>query len=346
MEILYSQTILAFLTKVRRLSLEILSEEMGLKVGPKRFHIGPIAYPLQFVVFEHPSKLGHFTSSLYEIGINKLYLLEKDEEIKKLLRHELAHYMTFIEYGEAASAHGKEFKSICQRYGWPSDIAKAHVPIEKALKNKRMVDKVHKLLALSASPQPEEAKQATFKARNLLAKYHLEMPTVDEETVVIRTLEKKRSSIKLQAIATILQTFFIHPVINRGCGIFYLEIIGERINVEVANYVAHFLDKHFDLLWNEARRKNPFLKGLAQKNAFFQGVAKGYINQQELSSEGLIRIEKDLIQRVKTFYPHIKVVRSSSLYPEKARKIGEDVGKNLKIRQGVQEKGLKEIALQ
>ena len=84
MEILYSQTILAFLMKVRRFSLAILSNEMGLKVGRTRFYIGRISYPLQFVVFDHPSKLGHFISSLYEIGINKLYLLENEEERKIL----------------------------------------------------------------------------------------------------------------------------------------------------------------------------------------------------------------------------------------------------------------------
>lgn len=335
MEILYSQTILAFLKKVKRLSLAILSDEMGLKVGRTRFYIGTISYPLQFVVFDHPSKLGHFIASLYEIGINKLYLLEGEEEIKNLLRHELAHYITHIEHGESAPSHGREFKAICKRYGWPSTISKAHIPIDKALKNKRIVDKVRKLLSLSASPQPEEAKQATLKAKELLSKYNLEITAVDDETVVIRTLEKKRSSIKLQAIAEILRTFFVYPVINHGRGVLYLEIIGDRVNVEVAEYVAHFLDKHFETLWNEGRKKDPQLKGIAAKNAFFQGLAKGYQQQDPSPSKGLVRIEKELVKRVETFYPHLTISKRNSIHSEKATKIGEHFGKKLKIREGI-----------
>lgn len=338
MEILYSQTILAFLMKVRRFSLAILSNEMGLKVGRTRFYIGRISYPLQFVVFDHPSKLGHFISSLYEIGINKLYLLENEEEIKNLLRHELAHYITFIEHGENVPSHGKEFKAVCKRYGWPSAISKARVPIEKALKNKRIVDKVRKLLSLSESHQPEEAKQATIKAKELLSKYNLEITEVDDETLVIRTLEKKRSSAKLQAIAEILRTFFVYPVLNHGRGILYLEVIGDRVNVEVAEYVAHFLDKHFEILWNKGRKKDPLLKGTAAKNAFFKGLAKGYQCEKHVPSKGLVRIEKDLIKRVETFYPHLTVSRCRSTYSERAIKVGEHFGRTLKIREGIKKR--------
>ncbi|MDN3509108.1 MAG: DUF2786 domain-containing protein [Candidatus Neptunochlamydia sp.] len=336
MEILYSQTILAFLMKVRRLSLAILSDEMGLGVGRTRFYIGRISYPLQFVVFDHPSNLGHFIPSLYEIGINKLYLLESEEEVKNLLRHELAHYITYIEHGEVIASHGKEFKAICKRYGWPSVISKAHIPIDKALKNKQIVDKVRKLLSLSASPQPEEAKQATLKAKELLSKYNLEITAMDDETAVIRTLEKKRSSIiKIQAIAAILHTFFVYPVINHGKGILYLEIIGDRVNVEVAEYVAHFLDKHFETLWNEGRKKDPLLKGVAAKNAFFRGLATGYQHQEKPDSKALVRIEKELIKRVETFYPHLATSKQNPIYSERATKIGEHFGEKLKIREGI-----------
>ncbi|MDJ0651703.1 MAG: DUF2786 domain-containing protein [Simkaniaceae bacterium] len=338
MEILYSQTILAFLKKVKRLSLAILADEMGLKVGRTRFYIGTISYPLQFVVFDHPTKLGHFVPSLYEIGINKLYLLESAEEIKNLLRHELAHYMTYIEYGKNAPSHGREFKAICKRYGWPSVISKARIPIDKALKNKRIVDKVRKLLSLSLSPQPEEAKQATLKAKKLLSKYNLEITAADDETALIRTLEKKRSRVKLQAIAEILRTFFVYPVINHGRGVLYLEIIGDRINVEVAEHVAHFLDKHFETLWKEGRKKNPLLKGGAAKNAFFRGLATGYQQQENPPSTGLVRIEKELVKRIETFYPHLTLSKYTPIYSERATKIGEHFGKKLKIRMGIKKK--------
>lgn len=310
-------------------------KEMKLKVGRTRFYIGNTSYPLQFVVFDHPSKLGYFAASLYEIGVNKLFLLEKDEEIKNLLRHELAHYMTYIEHGDQVPSHGREFREICNRYGWPSEISKAKIPIEQAVKNKRMVDKVRKLLSLGDSPNAEEAKLATLKAKELLCKYNLELAETDEETVVIRVLEKKRNGAKLQAIADILRTFFVYPVFNHGKGVLYLEIIGDRLNVEVGEYIAHFLDKQFEVLWRQGKKNDPRLKGTASKNSFFRGLAKGYQTKEGLSQSGLIRIENALIKRVETIYPHLTISKGFFLDSERARKMGEKLGKNLKIREGI-----------
>lgn len=331
MEILYSNTILSFLKKVRKLACKILSKEMGLKIGHSRLYYKTSSYPLNFVIFDHPSRLGYFIPSHYEIGINKLFLLENDEEIINLLRHELAHYMTFLEYGEHVPSHGKEFRSICKRYGWPTEIAYAQIPIEKAVKNHRIAEKVRKLLSLAESHHTKEAESATLKAKELLLKYNLSLHETEEETVVKRVFEQKRSSAKLQAIAEILRTFFVYPIFNHGKNSLYLEIIGERVNVEVAEYVAHFLGAHFEELWK--KRETP-LKGLAAKNAFFRGIAKGFLSK-DIPSQGVIRIEKNLIERVATIYPHLSHRKSSYRFFAHAEKEGIRAGKNLKIREGI-----------
>lgn len=311
---------------------------MGLKVGQKRFFLGSTSYPLQFVVFDHHSRFGHFESRLFEIGINKLFLLEKDEEIKNILRHELAHYITFIEYGENVRSHGKEFRKICKRYGWPSEISKAQIPIEKAIKNKRIVEKVRKLLSLGDSPHIEEAESAALKAKELLSKYNLELNEPDEETLVLRVLEKKRGGAKLQAIASILRTFFVYPIFNHGKGVLYLEIIGDRVNVEVAEYVAHFLDSQFEILWREGRKKTPFMKGTASKNSFFRGLAEGYQKRELPSSKALIRIENELALRVEKIYPHLSSSKVSYHHNVRAANQGKFFGRNLKIRESLRQK--------
>lgn len=332
MEILYSQTILSFLKKVKKLAHHILEEEMGLKIGRSRFYWKSSSFPLNFVVFDHPSRLGYFTASHYEIGINKLFLLEKDEEIKNLLRHELAHYMTFLEFGINVPSHGKEFRMICNRYGWPSEISKAQVPIEKAIKNHRIAEKVRKLLSLADSHHPQEAESATIKAKELLLKYNLSLHETEEETIIKRVFEKKRSNGKLQAIAEILRSFFVYPIFNHGKNAVYLEIIGERVNVEVAEYVSYFLDRHFEDLWKS--RKSP-IKGLAEKNAFYRGIAKGFLSKEKDSNPGLIRIEKALTERVHTIYPHLSFRKTSYRHSNHAEKEGIRVGKTLKIREGI-----------
>ena len=163
----------------------------------------------------------------------------------------------------------------------------------------------------------------------------MEITERDDETVVLRVLEKKRSSAKLQAIADILRTFFVYPIFNHGKGILYLEIIGDRVNVEVAEYVAHFLDNQFEILWKEGRKKDPHLKGAASKNSFFRGLAKGYQKKEAPQIKGLIRIEKQLLKRVKVIYPHLTVSRGSFLNSERASKVGEYFGSKLKIREGI-----------
>ncbi|MCP5506537.1 MAG: DUF2786 domain-containing protein [Chlamydiales bacterium] len=313
------------------LSQQILTEEMGLKVGRSRLYYQRGSYPLNFVVFDHPTRLGYFTSTHYEIGINKLFLVEKDEEIKNLLRHELAHYMTFLDYGEGVPSHGKEFRSVCERYGWSSRVSRAKVPIEKAVKNRRIAEKVRKLLSLAESHHKEEAQAATLKAQELLLKHNLSSHDVEEETVVKRIFKGKRCSAKLQAIAEILRTFFVYPVFNHGKNALYLEIIGERLNVEIADYVFHFLDHHLEALWMS---RPSTLKGLAAKNAFFRGISKGFLSKEPPSS-GLMRIERALMERVGTIYPHLSYRKSSYRYSSHAEKEGVRVGQTLKIREGI-----------
>ncbi|WP_194848531.1 SprT-like domain-containing protein [Candidatus Neptunochlamydia vexilliferae] len=334
MEILYSKTILAFLKKVKGLAQEILTEEMSLPVGRSRFHIGALSYPLHFTVFDHPSKLGYFQHDLYEIGINKLFLLEEEETIKDLLRHELAHYMTFIEHGPDVSPHGKEFREICKKYGWSTEVARAQVSIEKAVKNKQIVDKVRKLLSLATSPEPKEAEAATLKAQELLAKYNVKFHEEDDPIHLLRVLQKKRGSAKLQAIASILRLFFVYPIFNHGKGVLYLEILGDPLNIEVAEYVAHFLDHHFELLWKEAKKEEPRLKGTVAKNSFFRGIAEGYEKKGLPTSRTLIQIEKSLA----AIYPQITSRKVSYHHSEAAAKKGREKGKGLKIREGLRQK--------
>jgi len=109
MEILYSQAIFSFLKKGHRLALRILREEVHLKVGNTRFYLNNRSYPLHLVAFEHPSRLGYFRAEFYEIGINKSYLFESEKDLLDLLRHELAHYLTFIKHGPHVPHHGKDF---------------------------------------------------------------------------------------------------------------------------------------------------------------------------------------------------------------------------------------------
>jgi len=333
MQILYSETILLFLKKAKSLAFSILQNEMHLKCGRTRFYHGKIGYPLQLVLFEHPSKLGYFDSEMYEIGINKCFLFEKEEKLRQLLQHELAHYLTFIQHGKEAAHHGKEFRSICASFGFAPKVSLAKTSSETHQKSLHLVKKVEKLLALSESHNEHEAEAALLKAHSLLLKHGLcltSSSSLDEEMALTRLFKRGRIDAKLRTIASILRHFFIYPIFNQGNKCSYLEILGTPCHVEIATYIGHFLDRELDRLW-----KSSALKGQRAKHSFFSGIAKGYESKMELSSEAkqaLIPLERQLTKTAEEIYPHLSSRSSRGLYDPHAHKKGKEAGKNMQIK--------------
>ena len=329
MNLLYSETICLFLSQVQKEAQSILSHEMGLSCGMRHFWVKETGYPLNFVVFEHPNKMGYFDPEMYEIGINKCFLFEPQDALRDLLRHELAHYMTFIVHGLTAP-HGKEFHAICNLYGWKTNVTQATIPPLNRKINFRALEKVQKLFALSSSHHTHEAELALLKARELLVKYHLQHAREGlEEMEIHRLFKQKRSSSKMQTIASILRHFFVYPVFNRGKGCVYLELFGKSVNLEIAKYVGCFLDRELERLW-----KTSGLKGLRAKNSFFRGVAKGYNQKMKPKSEqvqAIISLKNQLVKAAAKAYPHLSTSYSRSYADLRATAIGKERGKELQI---------------
>jgi len=337
MSILYSNAIFSFLKKAEDLAKQILVEEANLQVTSTRFFFGNIVCPLNFVVFEHPSQLGYFKSDFLEIGINKVFLFENNENLLNILRHELAHYFTFIEYGPFCTYHGKEFREICKRYGWNSEVSRAIMPDIKVVQCEKLMNKIHKLCSLAQSHHQHEAQAAILKVQKLLIKHNLDLHERDDTLYLLRTLPKKRKSTKMQAIASILQTFFVNVVFNRGYDYVYLELFGEKVNVEIAEYVAQFLDREFQFLWEQVKEENPQLQGMVAKNSFFRGLANGYVNKMRPRSQAaLVKTEQHLVQYVHRIYPHLSFSRQKTCKNQKyAEELGKIKGENLKVHHGI-----------
>ena len=65
----YSSTLNAFTSKLKALTKEILSNEMGFSVRRSRFLLNGYLYPISIVTFESPDKLGYFNPENFQIGI-------------------------------------------------------------------------------------------------------------------------------------------------------------------------------------------------------------------------------------------------------------------------------------
>ena len=299
--------------------------------------------------FDNPDKLGYFNPDNFQIGINKnLVYLAKPEVLKNILRHELAHMHVYLHFGSDVQAHGTEFRETCKGLGWGDEVYKAYGDLSKenaltsAPEYEKILSKVKKLLKLAESANTHEATLATAKANELLMKYnlaHIEDADKESEEVCVKNVyEAKRSNVQMNALYEILENFYVQPVFNRGQKKAYLEVIGSRTNVELADYIAKFLINEFERLY-----KLSGLKGVAAKNSFIRGISEGFTHkiksqQQERPDykNELISLDKVLKSQVAMVYSRMGSSSSSSKKNDHhARELGRQAGSNMSIHQGL-----------
>lgn len=340
----YSNNINLFTKRCEESLKKILSSEVGCKIGRTRFTFNSLSYPLKIVCFESQRTLGYFDPHTYQIGLNKKLMFGvKEKTINDILRHELAHYLNYIETTDLTLPHGDEFKAICQRFNWSDSVSKASIDINLADENlegdlvaEKLKRKFRSLLKLSSSDNPHEAELATVKANQLLLKYNLSKlnsPCDDViYTDVLFTVKKKNA--KIIALYDILSTFMVKPILIYGQKQVSLEVCGSRENIELAHYVCNFLSSSFDDLW-----KGSELKGLRAKNSFFTGIAKGYLEKSEGAineqspemKKDLIILKEKLSLNLELIYPRLSHTSSSSSLDHGAFRKGHCAGTNLTI---------------
>ena len=349
--IIYSDVALTFLREVRAISLKIIKFEMGLPFERKRLKYKGYLYPLDFVVFEHPTILGQYIPGKYQIQINKsLIYRASPETLENILRHEICHYLTHIQYGDNIEAHGPEFHATCDRFNYKKDVSSATIEIEKgptqeAFCDDKVFKKVKKLFQLASSDNSHEAELATIKANNLLRQHHLSpdhLSKNDHETVLLSVLNGKKVTPKHESIYEILKEFLVAPVFNYQRGSFQLEVIGERTNVLTADYVAKFLDFQLELLYSQEKKKNLALKGPGAKRSFMRGIAQGFLEKikqstnQEYTSDQLVACQQSVSKHLERAYPRLKGRSSKSVKDNpSANQLGKNMGRNLTINPGL-----------
>ncbi len=351
----YNKTIFSFISKLTHFAKEILSTECNLIVKRNRFQLNNYLYPLKIIIFTGQNKIGYFEQSTYQIGLNENLLYEtRDHILKDILRHELAHFLTFIHY-PTAKAHGVEFQETCIKYRWDKSISKSSMDIKTYkqdvvanLENERVLSKVKKLLNLASSTNEHEAELATVKANKLLLKHNLQFGELelDEENLYVkRVMKTKKRNSKISAIYDILKTFYVNPVLRYAKDGVYLEVCGTMLNIELSDYVTDFLDQKLDELWLKTKTEKK-LKGLRAKNSFFTGLAKGYeskiYNSQseftEKEKKSLTIYRNKMDTKVRKIYKSLSSSSCNSSIDQNAFNSGKKVGISLSINKGLKSK--------
>jgi len=351
--IVYSQKIIRFMNDIKSIVKKVLTFEVRLKVSGNRFfdEREAFSFPLKVVVYNNKSMLGYFDSSFYELGFHECLMHSSKEQLHNVIRHEIAHYITFVNYRAGIQPHGVEFRAFCERMRWGEEVYRATICLENEqdvsfLEESSVLRKVQKLMALSTSSNKHEAEQAMVKSQQLLLKHNIEAKYIghedDEKVFLKRMMKQKKENAKMRSIAQILETFFVSPVYNRAGDFTYLEIVGNAVNIEIAEYVASVLDVEIEKLWDHARRQAN-LKGMIAKNSFFLGLAKGYCDKikalkREYSSDvahALMVIEKQLVDAKSMVYPRLSSSKSSGHYCQESSALGEQMGRKLTINPGI-----------
>ena len=356
--LIYSETTFSFVSKAEKFLKDIIKSETNIKLARSRFTHCSLSCPLRIVVFTDSNSLGYFDPHTHHIALNlKLIYQVKDSVLKDILRHEFAHYITSIENpaGDFA-AHGPEYKAVCTRYGWDKSISKASMNIELAndskegdIASEKIVKKIKSLLKLAESQNIHEAELATLKANQLLLKHNIQKLGTDsfnDETPIYseQILVDKRRSAKLSSIYDIMKHFLVSPIFIYGKNQVALEVSGSKENIELASYVADFLNEELEKQWDLV--KSPTLKGARAKNSFFLGVAKGYdqkmndvlknYTQEEKTS--LVLIKNQMQLSLKKIYKSVSHTRSGASLDSKAFSSGVSKGRELTINQAIKNK--------
>lgn len=351
--IIYSKKIIQFVQEIKMIVLRVLLQEAYLKVSGDRFynHNHTASYPIKIVIYNNKSMLGYFDPNFYELGFHECLMHTNREQLINLIRHEIAHYITYILYGEGVQPHGQEFRAFCQATGWGEEVYKATVCLEESKEiflseESSVLRKVQKLMALASSSNKNEAEQAMIKSQQLLLKYNIESKYIDgkeeEKYVLKRIMKQKKENAKMRSIAKILETFFVSTVYCRAGDYIYLEILGDAVNVEIAEYVSGVLQHELEKLWEQARQ-SANLKGAVAKNSFFLGIAKGYCNKIEALkkeydtdiSRALMVIEKKLLDARAMAYKRLSSTKSNANHCHKSSALGEEAGRQLNIKSGI-----------
>ncbi|MEI8365947.1 MAG: DUF2786 domain-containing protein [Parachlamydiaceae bacterium] len=345
----YSNKIIRFVNEIKTTVKEILAKEVRLKVTTNRFYDRreESSYPIKIVVYNNKSMLGYFDSDFYELGFHECLMHSSRQQLHNVIRHELAHYVTFINYGGGIQAHAAEFRNFCLSIGWGEDVYRAKIYLDEGanasdIEENSVLRKVQKLMALSTSSNENEAEQALIKSQQLLLKHNIESKYIDgqedDKIFVKRILKQPKENAKMRAIAYILETFFVNTIYNRGGDFIYLEIMGDAVNIEIAEYVANVLQGEFDKMWSQAQ-KSFNLKGMVAKNSFFLGISRGYCNKIEALkknyqsdvAQSLMIIEKKLVDAKDMIYERLSSRKSNASYCHASSTLGEQMGRQLNI---------------
>jgi len=302
------------------------------------------------------ARLGRWIEATRTIELSRPLVLERPwGVVVEVLKHEMAHQYVCEVLGERGeTAHGPRFRAVCDRLG--IDPAAAGMPDapppEKTAEQRKIGDRIARLLALAESPNVHEAEAAMAAAQKLLLKHNLELRDARAAqgyvwrhlgTPTGRTTEAERVLSLLIGKHFFVEAIWI-PVYRpregkRGS---VLEICGSAENVEIAEYVHGYLVATAERLWREHKAKHG-IRGDRDRRTFLAGVMTGMsekLARESKKSEeaGLVWVaDGDLTKYFRKRHPYVRHIRYAGQRRSEAYAHGREAGQKIVIHKGMRE---------
>lgn len=302
------------------------------------------------------ARLGRWVEATRTIELSRSLVLDRPwGVVVEVLKHEMAHQYVCDVLGERGeTAHGPRFRAVCERLGIDaaaSGMPDAPLP-EKSEEQRKIGDRIARLLALAESPNVHEAEAAMAAAQKLLLKHNIELRDARTAQGYVwkhlgvptgRTTEAERVLSLLIGKHFFVEAIWI-PVYRpregkRGS---VLEICGSPENVEIAEYVHGYLVTTAERLWREHKVKLG-IRGDRDRRTFLAGVMTGMsekLARESKKSEeaGLVWVaDGDLTKYFRRRHPHVRHVRYAGQRRSEAYAHGREAGQKIVIHKGMRD---------
>lgn len=230
-----------------------------------------------------------------------------------------------------------------------------------------LVDKIAKLLRLSASPNQHEAELALSKAKQLAVENDIDLASVSTDTMPEEAYEQdtvtfgKRKPITGKFVIWVIESHFNVSIVGSGSRDEgkRINFIGKTSDIQIAIYVFHFLSQTFMSLWHKyqddtncsARSRGSYFYGLYQgldeklkeataqtESAKFNELAaqRGADASSEIKNAYALMVvsnKKKLSGAVEKFYPRLRTTRTTvRLSNDSALSQGRIDGRKIEIK--------------
>lgn len=329
----------------------------ALALVPRRLQ-GRLRRP-QFSLSDAGRRLGVWDPAREEIRLSRRFVLERGwDEVRELLRHEMAHQLADQALdGAAETSHGAAFREACRLLGAHPGASGEFVPLgvrsdgDADPGRARVLARVHKLLALASSGNRHEAELALLRAREFARRHQVDGAQAGEGFLSAfagrPALRHSRDDYVLASLVTqCWEAYGIWVpawVVERGRMGTVLELSGTAAQVKLAGYVHEFVRRHIAAEWERYDRGRRL--GARRRADFGCGVIEGFRGTLERGAKApgpgaaVIRTGQDphFARYLAARYPRrTKIRRGGGRVDPGVHRDGVRAGERLVIRAGVE----------